>query len=176
MTKLRDALPETLRTARLTLAQPSLEDLPELVPLADNENVTRWTTRMPYPYGHADGVEFVGTIATSQSQRPYAIRNEDDAFIGVVSLMFHDELPEIGYWLGEPHWGRGYASEAVGALVDAARATGLAPVLAAKALADNKASLRVLEKQGFTRLREAPDEAGRHKGRLTVHLELELER
>ncbi|WP_052731998.1 GNAT family N-acetyltransferase [Devosia geojensis] len=176
MTKLREALPETLRTARLTLAPPRLTDLPELVPLADNENVTRWTTRMPYPYAHADGVDFVENIATGADQKPYALRNEDGAFIGVASLMFHAQLPEVGYWLGEPFWGRGYASEALGALVAAARATGLAPMLAAKALADNKASLRVLEKQGFQRVREVPDDSDRHKGKPTVHLELEFER
>jgi len=176
MTKLPDALPQTLRTARLTLAPPRLEDLPELVPLADNENVTRWTARMPYPYGHADGVAFIEKIAASGSEKPYAVRNEDGAFIGVVSLMFHDERPEVGYWLGEPYWGRGYASEALGALVGAARAAGLAPALAAKALADNRASLRVLEKQGFRRVREVVDDCGRHKDRLIVHLELEFER
>jgi len=176
MTKLRDALPETLRTARLTLARPRLEDLPELVPLADNENVTRWTARLPHPYAHADGIAFIETILKGGNEKPYAIRNEDGAFIGIVSLMFNDERPELGYWLGEPYWRRGYAGEAVGALVGAARRTGLVPALAAKVLADNRASLHVLEKQGFRRVREVVDDCGRHKDRLIVHLELELSR
>ena len=28
------------------------------------------------------------------------------------------ELPQLGYWIGEPHWGNGYATEAVQALID----------------------------------------------------------
>lgn len=176
MTGLRDALPATIRTDRLSLAAPRLEDLPELVPLANNENVTRWTARMPYPYGHEDGVAFVENIAGGPGERPYAIRNETGAFVGVVSLMFPGARPELGYWLGEPFWGRGYGSEAVAALLATTRATGLAPAVEARALADNRASLRVLEKQGFTRVGEAVGDCGRNQGRLIVHLELDFER
>lgn len=176
MTGLRDALPATIRTERLSLTAPRLEDLAELVPLADNENVTRWTARMPYPYGHADGVAFIETIARGPDQRPYAIRNERGAFVGVVSLMFHGARPELGYWLGEPFWGRGYGSEAVTALLDAARMTGLAPAIEASAIADNHASLRILEKHGFVRVRETVGDCGRNQGKLIVHLELDFER
>lgn len=146
------------------------------MPLANNENVTRWTARMPYPYGHADGVDFVENIATGAGERPYAIRNETGAFVGIVSLMFPSDRPELGYWLGEPFWGRGYGSEAVSALLDTTRATGLAPVVEARALAHNRASLRVLEKQGFVRVEEVVGDCGRNQGRLIVYLELDFER
>jgi len=55
---------------------------------------------------------------------------------------------EIGYWIGRPFWGRGYATEACRALIDIARTLGL-PNLEGSHFLDNPASARVLEKLGF---------------------------
>lgn len=174
---LRESLPETITTRRLLMAAPVMADVAELVPLANNDNVTRWTARMPFPYRHEDGIEFVQKFATAPGDRPYAIRNEAGAFIGVVSLMFYeDQPPEIGYWLGEPFWGRGYGGEAVAGLIAAARASGRFEVIAAKVIAGNAASLRILEKAGFVRTGEETGECGRNKGKRIVHLKLELSR
>lgn len=53
--------------------------------------------------------------------------------------------PEIGYWLGREHWGKGIASEAVRLfLADVTRRP-----LYARAASDNVGSLRVLQKAGF---------------------------
>jgi RimJ/RimL family protein N-acetyltransferase len=172
---LRDSLPETIATARLRMAAPVMADLAELVPLANNDNVTRWTARMPFPYGQEDGVEFIETFATAPTERPYAIRNEAGAFIGIVSLMFdEDEPPEIGYWLGEPFWGQGYGGEAAAGLIGAARASGRFDVIGAKVIAGNAASLRILDKVGFVRAGEDIGDCGRNKGKRIVHLKLEL--
>lgn len=172
----RDSLPETISTVRLRMAAPVMADLAELVPLANNDNVTRWTARMPFPYGRDDGIDFIENFATAPTERPYAIRNETGAFIGVVSLMFYegDWPPEIGYWLGEPFWGHGYGSEAATGLMEAARASGRFEVIGAKAMAENTPSLRILEKAGFVRIGEETGDCGRNKGKRIVHLELEL--
>ncbi|RYH06385.1 MAG: N-acetyltransferase, partial [Alphaproteobacteria bacterium] len=83
------------------------------------------------------------------------------------------QLPELGYWLGEPHWGKGYMSEAVKALLEAVFATGLYPRLQARALKSNVGSLNVLEKAGFKRTGEGPDTIGHSGGATLVFLELE---
>jgi RimJ/RimL family protein N-acetyltransferase len=57
----------------------------------------------------------------------------------------------MGYWIGRPFWGRGYATEACTALVDIARTLGL-PSLEGSHFIDNPASARVLEKLGFEAL------------------------
>ena len=57
----------------------------------------------------------------------------------------------MGYWIGRPYWGRGYATEACTALVDIARALGLGS-LEGSHFVDNPASARVLEKLGFVPL------------------------
>jgi RimJ/RimL family protein N-acetyltransferase len=54
----------------------------------------------------------------------------------------------MGYWIARPYWGRGLATEACGALIDIARALGLAS-LEGSHFIDNPASARVLEKLGF---------------------------
>ena len=70
-------------------------------------------SRLPHPYTRADGIGFVEIIAQRPDERPYAI-TLDDQLIGVVGFPFHEgELPELGYWLGEPYWGQGIMSEAV---------------------------------------------------------------
>ena len=55
---------------------------------------------------------------------------------------------EMGYWIAQPHWGKGFATEAGRALIDIARTLKL-PRLEASHFVDNPASGRVLEKLGF---------------------------
>jgi len=54
--------------------------------------------------------------------------------------------PEVTYWLGKPYWGKGIATAALRALL--AQVT-TRPIYA-RAAKDNHASLRVLEKCGFS--------------------------
>ncbi len=147
----RDALPHRIATQRLTLRAPIRGDVPDLVRLADNRVIAERLARLPHPYTRADGVAFVEIFAQRADERPYAMVL-DDRFIGVVGLSFHPgRPPELGYWLGEPWWGRGLMSEAAKAVCDAAFGTGRIDELVARALPTNLASQRVLEKLGFVR-------------------------
>jgi RimJ/RimL family protein N-acetyltransferase len=167
----RDALPHRIETPRLVLRAPIRGDVPDLVRLADNKAIAENLSRLPHPYTRADGIGFVEIIAQRADERPYAI-TLDDQFIGVVGLTFHaGQPPELGYWLGEPHWGRGIMSEAVKGLIEAAFATHLFPRIKGRALASNTGSLNVMQKAGFVRVGEGPDPAGRD--RPTIYLELE---
>lgn len=58
---------------------------------------------------------------------------------------------EVGYWLGQTFWGRGVGSQVVRALVGEAFARPEITRVFAKVHADNPASMRVLEKNGFER-------------------------
>ncbi len=76
--------------------------------------------------------------------------------------MFRNDInscrAEIGYWLGEAYWGRGVVSEAVRALTVWAFETFDLASIYAGVLEWNPASMRVLEKAGYTfeaRLRKA---------------------
>lgn len=162
---LKDDLPETIRTERLTLRAPVMADLADLVALANNWNVTGPTAVMPHPYGEADGRAFLTTLNDPEKPRAYAIANGENRLMGVVSLKFEPgKAPELGYWLGEPHWGRGYAPEAARGLVQAAAAAGIAEIRA-RVLASNPASIRVLEKAGFATIEHTTSIVERHRGK-----------
>lgn len=156
MRRARDVLPGKIETRRLVLRAPIRGDVPDLVRLADNRNVASRLARMPSPYTRADAVGFIEIYAQRPDERPYAI-TLDGHLVGVVGFSFHEgEPPELGYWLGEPHWGQGLMTEAARALIDAAQRTHSYDRIVARALADNAASLNVLGKLGFVRTGRKP--------------------
>lgn len=172
----RDVLPVRIETRRLVLRAPIRGDVPELVRLADNPAVAARLSRLPSPYTRADAIGFVEVMAQRPDERPYAIILKD-MLAGIIGFSFRPGYPpELGYWLGEPHWGNGLMSEAARALVDAAHASGHFRLIMARALADNAASLRVLEKTGFRVVRQGLEESGAHAGRPVTYLELEQPR
>lgn len=172
----RDLLPGRIVTRRLVLRAPIRGDVPELVRLADNKAIAARLARLPNPYTRADAVGFVEIIAQRPDERPYAI-TLDDRLIGVVGFSFGPgKPPEFGYWLGEPFWGKGFMTEAARALIEAAHQTGVFDRIAALALADNAASLRVLEKIGFSRIGQGKGKLGMIEGKPIIKLELKRPR
>jgi RimJ/RimL family protein N-acetyltransferase len=172
----RDMMPVRIATRRLVLRAPIRGDVPDLVKLADNRNIADQLTRLPSPYTAADAIAFVEIFSQRADQRPYAI-TLDGNLIGVTGFSFTEgRPPELGYWLGEPYWGQGYATEAVKGVIEAAQATGQFRLIAARALARNTASLNVLEKAGFRKVGETTAESGERQGEPVVLLELEQPR
>jgi RimJ/RimL family protein N-acetyltransferase len=166
----RSALPHKIETDRLVLRAPIRGDVPQLIKLADNRNVADWLRRLPHPYTRADAVAFIEIIAQRAENKPYAITLEGVGLIGVVGFHFWtDAPPELGYWLGEPYWGKGYTTEAARALIETAQATGQYPQIGAWALKDNERSINVLTKLRFKKLRESKSEDVKDKGRKLVH-------
>lgn len=173
MRRIRDSLPGRIATKRLALRAPIRGDVPELVKLADNKTIADRLLRLPHPYTRADAIGFVEIFAQRADERPYAI-TLDEKLIGVVGFTFVEgDAPALGYWLGEPYWGRGYMTEAAKALIEAAHRTHHFERIAARALADNEGSLNVLRKLGFKQAGKAKrDETGKS----LVRLELERPR
>lgn len=170
--RIRDSLPGRIATRRLVLRAPIRGDVPDLVKLADNKAIADRLARLPSPYTRADAIGFVEIFAQRPDERPYAI-TLGDKFIGVVGFTFTEGRPaELGYWLGEPYWGQGVMTEAARALVEAAHRTQHFELIAARALADNAASLHVLEKLGFKCVGHGSNEPEPDDGRPTVRLEL----
>lgn len=151
-----------LMTERLLLRVPHEEDVPDLSRLANNWKVASMLSRMPHPYGETDARAFVARTnrlaeaaenGASDGACVYAITLADTgAFIGCAGLepRNHPEHElELGYWIGEPFWNRGYATEAAHALVDLAFRDRATTVLHAACRVRNVASRRVIHKCGF---------------------------
>ena len=172
MRRIRDSLPGRIATKRLVLRAPIRGDVPDLVRLADNKAIAEKLVRLPNPYTRADAVGFVEIFAQRPDERPYAI-TLNEKLIGVVGFTFFEgHPPELGYWLGEPYWGKGYMTEAARGLVEAAHRTHHFELIAARALADNAGSLNVLEKLGFKPVKKGKREGGPTDGKPTMSLEL----
>ncbi|MBX8826281.1 GNAT family N-acetyltransferase [Ochrobactrum sp. SFR4] len=140
-------------TERLVLRLPHEEDIDALAVLADNVKVARMLARLPYPYSREHAVDFIKLAASGAiGQFAYAITlAETGEFIGSITLHDHKYGSgyEIGYWLGEPYWGKGYATEAATALIDLSFRELSLEQIYISAQSRNEGSKRVIEKCGF---------------------------
>ncbi len=120
---------------------------------ANNFNVSRYmASRMPYPYTEDDAKWWVET--GSKEQGLYMAIDLAGECIGVVGVFFgQSELQysaEIGYWIAEEHWGKGMGTEAVSKMTDNAFSDTRIVRLSAPVFSPNRASMRVLEKCGYS--------------------------
>jgi RimJ/RimL family protein N-acetyltransferase len=142
----------SLRTARLDLRPPQMADARRLAALANDFDVTRMTGSMPYPFTLADAEAFVRPAEEAEPSQAamFVIELPGEGPVGAIGLDPDGILAvEVGYWLGRPYWGRGYATEALAALLAWARDGWRRRCVTARHFADNPASGAVLIKAGF---------------------------
>jgi RimJ/RimL family protein N-acetyltransferase len=138
-----------LETERLVLRAPRLEDVKAVAMLANDRRIAENTARIPHPYRLADADDFIAT-ANLGTETVFLIALRSGAVIGACGFTQVDRHPpEIGYWLGVKHWGKGYATEAVRAMIDHIFTDLGDEAINAAARVTNPASRRVLEKCGF---------------------------
>jgi ribosomal-protein-alanine N-acetyltransferase len=145
----------TIETERLVLRPFRLEDAPEVQRLCGAREIAVGTLTIPHPYpdGAAEAWIAGHAEAFDRGAIEHAIEARTDAaLIGAIGLNLEREhgRAELGYWIGVPYWGRGYATEAARAVLDYAFAEeGLNRVYAFH-FTSNPASGRVLQKIGMT--------------------------
>jgi RimJ/RimL family protein N-acetyltransferase len=136
-----------LRTARLVLRAPHPDDAKPIKSLINDRRIAENTARIPHPYTLKDARTF---IASAAGQPQFVITRADGRIVGGCGIgRLRADGPEIGYWIGVPYWGNGYATEAARALIDHAFGDLDYEELRAGARVTNPASRRVLEKCGF---------------------------
>ena len=143
-----------IETKRLVLRPFVQTDWRSLVNYAGNIDVARATGRLPHPYSFADAQNWIEITKASDENHIYGIAPKDNHLIGCISLTKTgtDDVPswELGYWLGQPHWHKGYMREASSALLHEARARLSPTKLHATVFKDNSRSLALLRYHGFT--------------------------
>ncbi|WIY52602.1 GNAT family N-acetyltransferase [Devosia sp. YIM 151766] len=140
-----------LRTKRLILRQPHGEDAPALAAYLNDFAVAGNLARVPFPYRLADALAWLATRRPDMpaDQTNFAIE-VDGAYAGQVGFHPGPHGPIIGYWLGQPFWGRGIMSEAAAASLDWFFTASSAPVIYSGVFHFNAASLAIQKKLGFT--------------------------
>jgi RimJ/RimL family protein N-acetyltransferase len=139
-----------IRSERLFLRPGWPEDWSEIFSQIADEAVVRNLSRVPWPYTPEAARQFA---ALGQDPRcPHFLITLPSAdgvrLVGVVGLSPGFEAAELGCWIGREHWGQGYATEALRAVLSLARTLGHTRLKAAHFI-DNPASARVLHKVGF---------------------------
>ena len=143
----------TLNLEPCTVRSWRADDVASLVAHANNRKI--WINlrdRFPHPYTKSDGQAFIRASRKMQPESNFAI-SLDATAIGGIGFHLQSDVDrvsaEIGYWLGEPFWGRGIAAEALAAVTRyAIDGHGLTRLFALP-FAYNAASCRVLEKAGY---------------------------
>lgn len=140
-----------LVTERLVLRPPHLDDVAELAELANSRRIAEMLGRMPHPYGESEARSFIAHAGKREGGGcNYAVSLAGNgAFIGCAGLHGGPDGMELGYWIGEPYWGRGYATEAAHVLVDLAFRASTIDRLHVSCRVINSASRRVIHKCGF---------------------------
>jgi ribosomal-protein-alanine N-acetyltransferase len=131
----------------------SLEDAVAVQRYANNRKI--WLNLrdlLPHPYTLDDARSFLEHVTKEATATTFAIATDSEA-IGSVGLRLgsdiHRKSAELGYWLGEPFWGRGIMTGAVTEFVRWAFLNFDLERIHAETFASNPASARVLEKAGF---------------------------
>jgi ribosomal-protein-alanine N-acetyltransferase len=148
--------PSDLVTERLVLRELRPSDAGAVAAGAGDRQVAAFLIQVPSPYPIALARRWVAHRIDWWDQGrgvtfAVTLPDEPDMLLGTVSLRRYvrDRRAELGYWLARPAWGHGFATEAASAVVDFGfSGLGLARVYA-QVLADNRASLRVLDKLGM---------------------------
>lgn len=154
----------TLETERLVLRGFRMSDVDAVQALANDVDIARNTLNIPHPYGHDEVAEWIRSHPGQLEKRQavtYAVTAAVEGVVGAVGLVLEPEheRAELGYWIGRPYWGRGYATEAARSVVAwGFRALSLHRIHASH-FPRNPASGQVLRKLGM-----------RHEGTLRQHV------
>lgn len=131
------------------------DDLECLLRYANNPKIAaNLRDQFPHPYTRRDGVEYLNYVRTMDIAMSFAVEFAGEAIGGIGFKQGTDIARlsmEMGYWLGEPFWGRGFTTRAVSAVSDWAFDNYKVVRIFAMVFANNLASMRVLEKSGFQR-------------------------
>jgi ribosomal-protein-alanine N-acetyltransferase len=120
----------------------------------DPEVAKNLRDRFPHPYQRSDADAYIAHVATRSPQTGFGIVVDGQA-IGTIGLILGDDISrcsaEIGYWIGQPFWGRGIATDALRAMTRYGFATFELTRVFAVPFASTSRSTRVLEKAGYVR-------------------------
>ncbi len=130
-------------------------DIDALVRYANNANIAaNLRDQFPHPYTRFAGAAYLAEVRSADVETSFAVEYAGEAIGGIGFKLGADIArlsAEMGYWLGEPFWGRGLTTRVALATSDWAFAHYKLTRIFAMVFSHNVGSMRVLEKAGFER-------------------------
>jgi [ribosomal protein S5]-alanine N-acetyltransferase len=135
------------------IRQWTLSDLDNLVQYANNINIwNNLRNYFPFPYTEEQGKSWLEKNIGTEPVINFAI-DLDGRAIGGIGIILNSDVyvmsAEIGYWIAEPFWGQGIATEAIRQMLEYVFYYFDIVRIYAEVFENNKASMRALEKNGF---------------------------
>lgn len=158
--------PPTLTTPRLVLRPFQASDAAAVHAYVSDRELASTTAAIPHPYPEGAAEVWIATHAMRSADSEAVVLaitlRETGELVGSIEIRLSPahRRADLGYWVGRPHWGRGYATEAAGALLRWAFDTLDLHRVHASHLGRNPSSGAVLRKIGM-----------RHEGTLRSHFE-----
>ncbi len=144
-----------IETNRLVIRSFSDRDVPEYAAIVADANVMRY---LGGALSRDEASAYITRARHTEVAHGFAryavIRKRDDCLIGMCGFAPVQDYVDLGYRFSRSCWGSGFASEAASAVVDLGFQRFDFETIIGLAHPDNRASLRVLEKLGFTFLRD----------------------
>lgn len=144
-----------IKTSRFTLRKWRDTDAEALVRVANNKKVyDNLRDLFPYPYNLNDAKTFINIAMQDYNDKVFFAIDIDGIAVGSVAITTQKDIyrknAEIGYFIGEDYWGKGYMTGIIKELVKIAFEKYDIVRIFAEPFADNIASKKALEKSGFT--------------------------
>jgi RimJ/RimL family protein N-acetyltransferase len=122
------------------------------VRLLNNVNVEKWLLQIPSPYTYEDADDFINKCRDNKKDLndfAYAIENKGIHVGGIGLHKKFEHAAEVGYWIGEEYWGKGFATAALNKILDIGFNKLKFSRIHAHVFEGNIASERILLKCGF---------------------------
>ncbi|HLD33813.1 MAG TPA: GNAT family N-acetyltransferase [Candidatus Nanoarchaeia archaeon] len=140
---------------KIKLRKLKESDAEDMYTHVKEKEVSRWMLRIPHPYKLSDAKQFIQKVQERKNEYTFGIvLQETNELVGVLTLRNIDNTHknvELAYWLGKQFWNQGIMTEAIKQIVSFAKNKLKMHRIYATAFETNKASQRVLEKNGFVK-------------------------
>jgi RimJ/RimL family protein N-acetyltransferase len=138
---------------KVALREWKRSDAEALAKIANNKKI--WDNvrdRLPYPYSKKDAKEWLALVKLQKTVTTFCVE-ADGEMAGSVGFTMKEDVyrksVEVGYFIGEEFWGKGIATEAIRQLIEYIQKNFDVVRIYAEVFEYNKASMKVLEKNGF---------------------------
>ena len=114
-------LMKEIRTERLLIKTPEIDNKFELTQLINDKDVIKWLSDIPFPYTLNHAEEFIERSqqeALKQESYNFMIFHNGKMLGGIGLRDLYNKSCQVGYWLGKQYWGNGFATEALKSILD----------------------------------------------------------